>query len=243
MPTMTLSYLVYPIGTPVPGMPIIPPIPVQAGAQLAPLTAPPVVDNPTPPPPPAAQSYAFAFWDINATQYGTPLAPPSSWTVPQQDFSATAWYWPNVGGPAPLVTTYAFSLNKNQVIPGQTPIHSVTGAPWTSPSTTVATTGDSPVVITADTLIGGSGRFVSWMQFGDGTVSGLTLTVPANRGAQAIAFYGIPVPDPCAGIRAEISALTASLSGEIPPSKAVLQELDRLVGQLVSCEQQYGELP
>jgi hypothetical protein len=115
MPNMTESYLVFPTGAQVDGLPVPIPYPLSAGATLPALFAPSPVTDPTPPPP----GYTFAFWDEDATLYPTQTTAPI--TVPAQDFSATAWYWPDVGGPAPLVTTYAYSVNDNQVVANTKP--------------------------------------------------------------------------------------------------------------------------
>jgi hypothetical protein len=106
----------------------------------------------------------------------------------------------------------------------------------------VSTTASSqPVTITAAKLIAGAGRFGSWLQLsGDGTVSGATLTVPAGGSSVAVAFYSIPVPDPCQPIRDQLAYLS-------PQDFATLTEYDRAAAyfqrQLKECEQKYGELP
>jgi hypothetical protein len=257
--TMSVSYQVFPtaksipIGTEVPCLPgplhVFGISPGSTATLPAPGTVPPQGGNPV------VQclvngtmvGYTFEFWDAAGTLEPGAAA---TCTAPSDgsNFSCTAYYFEDVGTSAPVVTTYAFSLNENQVIPGQTPIASVTGAPWTPPSTTV-NVGDSAVVITADTVISGFGRFKSWMPIGasQGTTvnnAQRTLRVPAKGGAQAIAFYGIPVPDPCATIRAELSNLNNScLGGEVPINPACTAELNTLRGELLSCEKLYGEGP
>jgi hypothetical protein len=188
----------------------------------------------------AAPGFTFEFWNADAAKYITPTATFSAPTD-NSDFSASAWYFEDVGGPAPLVTTYAFSLNKNQVLAGKTPIASVTpAAAWTGPPSTTVPTTTSAVAITAATVIGGFGRFASWIQVGKGTIAGRTLNVPLMGGSQAIAFYGVPVPDPCAALRSELSNLSPADFPTIQDFEAALRKLTQ---QVISCEQAYGELP
>jgi hypothetical protein len=99
-----------------------------------------------------------------------------------------------------------------------------------------------PVAITAAGLIAGAGRFSSWLQLSSdrGTVDGATLTVPAGGSSVAVAFYSIPVPDPCQAIRDQLEYLS-------PGDFNTLTEYERAAayfrGQLKECEQKYGELP
>jgi len=106
--------------------------------------------------------------------------------VPSNSFSATAWYFTDGGTPMPDVFTYAFSVDLNEWLP-QTPIGTVNGAPWTSPSTIVPTTG--AVVITAKPQIAGYGEFIGWFQAGSGLNPSPTLTAAAGSDIQAVAFY------------------------------------------------------
>jgi hypothetical protein len=231
--TMTLSFLVFPAGTPVPNTPSAT-INVPAGGAVS-VTAPAQVFCQG-----AAPGFTFEFWNADAAKYITPTATFSAPTD-NSDFSASAWYFEDVGGPAPLVTTYAFSLNKNQVLAGKTPIASVTpAAAWTGPPSTTVPTTTSAVAITAATVIGGFGRFASWIQVGKGTIAGRTLNVPLMEGSQAIAFYGVPVPDPCAALRSELSNLSPADFPTIQDFEAALRKLTQ---QVISCEQAYGELP
>jgi hypothetical protein len=94
---------------------------------------------------------------------------------------------------------------------------------------------------TAADLVAGFGRFSSWLQFyGNGTVNGATLTVPADGASEAIAIYSIPVPDPCQEIRDQLEYLS-------PGDFRTLGEYERArsysIGQLLECEKKYGELP
>ena len=98
-----------------------------------------------------------------------------------------------------------------------------------------------PVAITATGLIPGAGRFSCWLQLsGNGTVNGATLTVPAGGSSVAVAFYSIPVPDPCQAIRDQLEYLS-------PEDFNTVTEYERAVTyfrrQLKECEQKYGELP
>jgi hypothetical protein len=116
--------------------------------------------------------YTFEFCDINSQLYfaNTLTAP-----VPSTPFSATAWYFTNGGTPTQDVYTFAFSVDLNQWLT-QTPVATVNGAPWTSPSSIVPTTGN--VVITAKPQIAGYGEFIGWFQAGSGLNPSPTLTRP-----------------------------------------------------------------
>jgi hypothetical protein len=97
----------------------------------------------------------------------------------------------------------------------------------------VYTTATAPVTITALPKIAGYGRFTDWEQVPAGPLeSGSTLTFPADGSAWEIAFYGIPVPDPCETLRLELQSCLEDLSGKacLPIGKA-----------LQFCESTYGE--
>jgi hypothetical protein len=190
-------------------------------------------------------TYEFLFWNIDATAYTAqtvkfnPLCDAPS--------SATAWYLPLSGGPpCPTgdicdgVATWAFSLNKNEVIPGVTPIASVTpAADWAGPpATSVSTTGSSPVTITAVAEIGGYGLFKHWQELPGSPLKGNAFTVAANGSAEAVAFFGFPDPDPCQVYRNEI----AGGCSDIAP-KACSALIKYWNAQLKVCETEYGELP
>ena len=146
--------------------------------------------------------YEFMFWNVGSRLIPTKTAVfkvPFRYEAP----SATAWYLPVCvvvsscpGGGASAVTTWAFSLTTDNVLP-ETPIASVMPASaWTSPSKSVST--PTAVDISAASELGPYGLategtvFSSWFVF-DGastvTVSGLDLAVPAGESAYAIAFY------------------------------------------------------
>jgi hypothetical protein len=110
------------------------------------LTAPGYVYQPAASPGTSAWVYGFMFWDVDATVITSNAA---QFYVPTTggDFNATAWYERTCaagsscsgGGGTPAVSTWAFSLTHDKVIPG-TPITSVTpGSAWTSPSQSVST--------------------------------------------------------------------------------------------------------
>ena len=86
------------------------------------------------------------------------------------------------------------------------------------------------------------GAPTGWLQLfsNGGTVNGTTLTVPAGGSSVAVAFYSIPVPDPCQGIRDQLQYLS-------PGDFETLTEYERAAayfrGQLKECEQKYGALP
>jgi len=136
------------------------------------------------------------------------------------------------------VLAWAFSVNQDTTLP-QSPFGSVMPATAQQDPNTVSTS--QPVAITAAALITGAGRFSSWLQLsGDGTVHGATLTVPAGGSSVAVAFYSIPVPDPCQAIRDQLEYLS-------PEDFDTLTGYERAAayfrGQLKECEQKYGELP
>ncbi len=186
MTNMTLSYALFPTGAPITELPPPETSPRQSGAPIGPLTAP--ATEPAPP------GCTFEFWNINSEIYFVPTAPPppapplpQTWTVPSNDFSATAWYFSGGGLYEDKVTTYAFSADENAPIAGQTPIASVNGVPWTSTSTVVPT--NAAAVIVAKPEIAGFGQFIGWFQDSNGVISGATLAAPADSDIQAIAYY------------------------------------------------------
>jgi len=61
---------------------------------------------------------------------------------------------------------------------------------------------------------------------------------PANGGGLAIAFYGIPVPDPCQGAR---DVYDNYIPDPSTPPNVVLAERKTLWATLNTCEQNYGE--
>ena len=133
--------------------------------------------------------WGFWFWNVNRTLITTPNA---ELPAPRHDYTASAWYFPGPRLFEKSVFTSAFSLDKNQVVAGQTPIASVSVAgAWPGPpSTTVATDkSNGPVTIDAVNHIVGAGRFVSWAPLGKATVAGHALTAPADSDILAIAFY------------------------------------------------------
>jgi hypothetical protein len=241
---MTLSYLVFPTGTPAPGTPSAV-LPVADGEPLI-LSAPFNVAGPGNPP-----AYAFIFWDADSQLYQVQESggvPDPQQTVnfdapTDQAFAAAAWYVPTggPGGGGTGVTAWAFSLNQQTALPNS-PIASVSPAFAQQSANTVSTTASNqPVIISASPLVGGYGRFNSWLQFsGNGAVNGSILTVPAGGASEAIAFYSIPVPDPCAGIREELDNISPADFSSLADFFQVWRELHQ---QLYTCEQQYGELP
>lgn len=184
MSDMTISYRQFPFGTQVPGTP------PQTTYSLSQWPSPAVPAPPQEPPAPATAEYVFEFWDIDGQTYFTPDASPPG-PVPSEPFAATAWYFGGGGKFVEEVFTYAFSLDKNGLMTGQTPIGSVNGAPWTSQSTEVPTNASKEVII-AKPMIAGFGNFVSWFQVGGAAISGSTLTAPKGSDIHAVAFYKLP---------------------------------------------------
>jgi hypothetical protein len=202
------------------------------------LTAPLIV-------PGTPHNYLFDFWiadfDVFPLQETGGIPDPQQTITitapPGQAFAATAWYRPDTPGP-PGVLAWAFSVNQDTTLP-VSPFGSVVPATAQKDAHTVSTS--QPVAITATALIAGAGRFSSWLQLsGDGAVNGATLTVPAGGSSVAVAFYSIPVPDPCQQIRDQLEYLS-------PGDFDTLTEYERAAayfrGQLKECEQKYGELP
>ena len=237
--TMTLSSRILPDGTSVPGT-TSGVFQLTDGAPQT-LTAPRTIHGTT-------SGYRFDFWiadfDVFPVQEtgGSP-APQQTITITTpagQAFAATAWYRPDEPGP-PGVLAWAFSVNKDTTLPAS-PFGSVLPATAHNDAHTVSTTASSqPAAITAAALITGAGRFSSWLQLsGDGTVDGATLTGPAGGSSVAVAFYSIPVPDPCQPIRDQLEYLS-------PAAFNTLTEYERAAAyfhrQLKECEQTYGELP
>ena len=210
--TIELGSNVFPTGAPVPGG-LSGAVPVTGGSAVK-LTAPQYLYQPSVPPGSLGTVYEFMFWDINSALVNTGTA---HFTAPSAgtDFKATAWYLPvcvvssSCSGTGPsYVTTWAFSLSNDKVLP-VTPISSVApSSAWTAPSTSVSTA--TAVKIAAQPYIGphskfGGTVFGSWFVFGGAstvTVSGTNLDVPAGESPYAIAFYNqytYPIPPPCIG--------------------------------------------
>ncbi len=209
--TMTLSSNLFPSGAPVPGG-LSGTVAVPEGS-LVKLTAPQYLYQPSVPPGSIGTVYEFMFWDVNSTLANTGTA---KFTAPSSGaaFKASAWYLPVCvvssscsNGGTSAVSTWAFSLTADQVLP-ETPISSVNPpSAWTSPSTSVSTA--TPVSIAASEYLGPHSKFLgtvfsSWFVFGGGgaTVSGLDLSVPAGESPYGIAFYNqysFHLPPPCIG--------------------------------------------
>jgi hypothetical protein len=210
--TVVVSSNLFPGGAPAPDG-VFGALLVRRGSSAV-LTAPQYLYQAPSPPATSATVYEFMFWDVNAALTNTEKA---KFTVPSSGapFRATAWYLaicvdPSscTSGGASAVTTWAFSLTNDKVLPG-TPISSVTPASaWTSPTTTVSTA--TAVDITAQSYIGlysdfSGTEFSSWFTFGGGTttISGLNLDVGAGESPYAIAFYlhysTGPTKPPCIG--------------------------------------------
>lgn len=231
--TMVLSFREFPSGNPVPNT-LSAKIPVTPGASIT-LTAPTQILG-TPP-----TAFGFAFWNASVTASQSPNITFSAPSV--ATFNATAWYFPEggSGGPGkPGVSTVAFSMDQDSIL-SVTPIAAVTpnGAWAGSPSTIVSTTtSTSPVVITARQLIVGDGMFNTWINFGSGTPSGKTLTVPANGASLAIAFYGIPQGAPTlAQCQQDESDLASITPDGFPSQQEYLKVLHFLEKQVQICRQ------
>ena len=234
--TMTLSFRILPDGSFVPGT-TSGVFQLTDGAPQA-LTAPLTV-------PGSPHGYVFDFWAADFQIY--PVQKSGGAPEPQQTinfsapagqaFAAAAWYRPEVGGP-PGVLAWAFSVNQDTTLTAS-PFGSVVPATAKQGPNTVSTS--QPVVITDARLIAGAGRFSSWLQLsGDGSVDGAALTVPAGGSSVAVAFYSIPVPDPCQDIRDQLEYLSP---GDFNSAIEYERAAAYFRGQLKECEQKYGELP
>jgi hypothetical protein len=232
--TMQFSSLIFPTGTQVPStsaatLQLSDGSPQTVSAQLT-------VDG-----------YLFVFWDVNLQIYPTQvsggvadLQQVVNFTAPSEEsFNATSWYLAEGGGGGPGVAAWAFSLNDNKVVLNS-PLASVSPAgAQEGPNTVSTTTSDQAVIITAPGVITGVGRFSQWLQIsGNGTVNGQTLTVPAGGASLAVAFYGIPQPDPCAAIRGELANIDPS---DFPNFADYERAVRAIEGELHQCEQKYGE--
>jgi hypothetical protein len=243
MATMKLSYRDFVTGDPIPDTPSA--TVSLAGGSSETLDAPYELDA-------AGHTYAFIFWNVDATvtplqlKGGKPnLDQTVTFTAPSDTstFDGTAWYIETGGGGGGSAggSVWAFSLNKDERLTNS-PIGTINpAAAKTGPNSFSTTSSSSPVVVTAPKLIGGDGLFKSWLQYeGDGSVGGATLTVPADGSTASIAFFGIPVPDPCETIRVELENLSP---GDFPNPAAYRAAVRALSAELHACEVKYGELP
>jgi hypothetical protein len=186
--------------------------------------------------------YALMFWHVPR---GLTTAGAVDFSVPDAaSFYATAWYRPTGGcagcpPPPPTVTTVAFSNDTDEVLP-DTPIASVNvpGAWPGAPSTVVSTAGTTPVAITAQPLIAGSGEFAAWLSLDGFAASGRTLTEPALAQDIALALFATPSPDPCQIVRTQRDALDPAEFLNIATYKRALQ---MLTTSLHACETAHGE--
>jgi hypothetical protein len=199
----------------------------------------------------AGQTYAFIFWNVDATL--TPLQVTGGTPNPDQKvtftapsdtstFDGTAWYMETggSGGGGTGGSVWAFSLNKDQRLTNS-PIGTINPvSAKTGPNSFSTTSSSSPVVVTAPKLLAGDGLFKSWLQFaGDGSVGGARLTVPAKGSTASIAFFGVPVPDPCESIRIDLENLSP---GDFRTPAEYQAARRALTAELRACEVKYGEL-
>ena len=240
MPTMTQSCRLFPTGDPVPDT-ALETIALKGGASDT-LEAPYELTD-------ASTSYVFLFWNVDASATpmhetgGTPDAEQKvTFKAPSDDsaFAATAWYLETGGGGGTGGSVWAFSLNKDEVV-ANSPIASISPASAkTGPNSFSTTSSPDTVEVTAPGLIGGDGLFKQWLQFeGDARVKGELLTVPEGGATAAIAFYGIPVPDPCATLREELASLSPA---DFPNIKAYEAAVRAMAGEVRACEEKYGEI-
>jgi hypothetical protein len=220
MPTVTINFLQFPSGLPVPGLPSlsIPFTPSPGhGNATADKSVPGVVPN---------TSWTFEFWDVNGALVTSLTAPLPQ---PDADYMASAWYvFGGPGGhPVPHVVTSVFALDQHKVLAGKTPIASVSVAgAWSGPpSNTVATDkgNGAPVTIGAADPLSGAGKFVSWLSPGATVAQNplTALTAPFDSDIEvAIAFY----TDPCTKIEKEIDAVNE----QIDEDRELLQDPDVL---------------
>jgi hypothetical protein len=157
--------------------------------------------------------YEFMFWDNQGTiswNKSLTVCPGSGNTL------ATAWYLPTGGGNCPqtgcFVTTFGYSIDHGVFLTDGTPIalvkpNSPPDPAWTSPSTTVNTTG--PESISAESALAfppyTAEPFRYWQQLGTTTETPIGVVFNASAGdtAYVVAFYG---PDPCQTLRNELNS-------------------------------------
>jgi hypothetical protein len=181
------------------------------------VTAPEYLYEPPKPPSTSPTVYEFIFWDANA-QLGTKEKDTFKAPSTATPFKATAWYLQEGGcstACTPEVTTTAFSLTSDSVLP-YSPIGAVSPAsaktgPDTVSTTSAAVVSAGNVQITGAHCVGvcdkySQNLFSTWDQFGNGTIANPVLTVPADGGSTAIAFYKAinltptPPTGPCGGL-------------------------------------------
>lgn len=189
--------------------------------------------------------YDFLFWD---NQGSISWSPTVSICAGATSTVATAWYVTTCVGacsePCPptgcYVTTFAFSIDHDEVLASGTPILSVTpNSPlaWTSPSTTVLTTNPLGESIIAKPTLAfppyPAEPFRYWQQLGTTTETpiGKVYNASYNSTAWVIAFYG---PDPCQIQENELAACEEDLW---PKACAPL------AAELVACEKANREIP
>jgi hypothetical protein len=189
--------------------------------------------------------YDFLFWDNQGTLSWTStvsICPGSGNTV------ATAWYLATGGGPCPpsgcYVTTYAFSIDHDEVLTPGTPIALVVpNSPiaWTGPpSNTVNTTVNTsePESISALSSLAfppyAAEPFRYWQQLNaPESPIGVVYQASENLPALVVAFYG---PDPCQTDRNELQSCLEG-AGESGPLKC-----GGFSKALIACEQKNREI-
>ncbi len=253
--TMTLSYLVFPSGTPVPETQVLQiVVPDDLSQTLGATEQFNVVAAPGDP----LSTYTFAFWavpgKVQPTQVTNGVADAEqivTFPAPSDEsFNATAWYVLDGPGGAG-VGVWAFSLNEGAPIlaanlTSTPPFASVSPSACVEGANAVSTTDPAAiaagkVMITAANLIEGSGRFQQWLEFfGDNDVVGDLLTVAADGSSEAIAVYSIPQPDPCLGLRQELADILGNPQ-DFPNPGAHQRAVQAVTSQLRQCEQEYGE--
>jgi len=158
--------------------------------------------------------YEFLFWDNQGVLSWSPtvtICPGSTNTI------ASAWYLAtgcsgvcNCPPSGCYVTTFAFSIDHQEVLANGTPIASVapnSPVKWTSPMTTVLT--NTSENITANSSIAfpsyAAEPFRYWQQLGTTTQTpiGEVYDASQNSSAWVVAFYG---PDPCQTQRNEVAS-------------------------------------
>jgi len=193
--------------------------------------------------------YTFLFWNnqgvINWTD-SVSVCPGSGNTV------ATAWYLPTSDGDCIecRVTTYAFSIDHNEVLPSTSPYfpfgtpiamvspNSPPDPAWASPSPLVSTEVAENVSAQSTLTLPGFAAepFRYWQRLGTTTETpiGIVYVATQRSSAYVAAFYG---PDPCQTLRNEFASCLEG-SGEGGPLKC--QALGK---RLQSCEIANREIP
>lgn len=145
--------------------------------------------------PPANSDYDYcvfnrAFWNVA----GSIQTSGSVNVTVKGATTATCWYsyGCSPGGVEAAITCYAFDVDGNAEMAGDTPIGSVSPSGlWTDPDKSVMPSDKAPITIDAKNSINGK-PFDKWLAFGAGATSGDDIVIPAGGGGFYVALYDQP---------------------------------------------------